>query len=46
MPTQDDDEKCLKAQGHQGAQVILAHAAPFPSHHGRHRDGRATEVTR
>ena len=35
----DNNEKCLKAQGHQGAQVILAHAAPFPSHHSRHRDG-------
>src|SRR5699024_159492 len=35
----DNNEKCLKAQGHQGAQVVLAHAAPFPAHHGRHRDG-------
>ena len=36
----DDDEKRLKAQRQQGAQIVLAHAAPFLAHHGSHGDGR------
>ena len=35
----DDNQKCLEAQSQQAAQVVLAHAAPFLAHHGRHRDG-------
>ena len=35
----DDNEERLEAQGQQAAQVVLAHAAPFLAHHGRHRDG-------
>ena len=35
----DHDEECLEAQSEQGAEVILPHAAPFPSQHGRHGDG-------
>ena len=34
----DDNEKRLKAQGKQGAQLILTHAAPFLAHHGSHRN--------
>ena len=35
----DDNEERLEAQGQQTAQIVLAHAAPFLTHHGRHRDG-------
>ena len=35
----DDNQKRLEAQRQQAAQVVLAHAAPFLAHHGRHRDG-------
>ena len=35
-----DDEKRLKTQGEQGAQIILSHAAAhFPVEHHRHGDG-------
>lgn len=36
----DDDEKALKSQREQGAQIVLAHAARFPIQHRRHRDRR------
>ena len=36
----DDDEKALKSQREQGAQIILPHAARFPVQHRRHRDRR------
>ena len=35
----DHNEKCLKAQGEQGAQIVLSHLTPFPVCHGRHGDG-------
>ena len=35
----DNNEKCLESQRQQGAQIVLAHAAPFLAHHGSHGDG-------
>ncbi len=35
----DDDEECLKAQGDQRAQIVLAHsAAHLAAHHSCHRN--------
>ena len=34
-----DDQECLEAQRHEGADVVLSHPAPFLAHHRRHRDG-------
>ena len=36
----DDDEKRLKAQRQQGAEVVLPHTAPFLAHHRCHRKRR------
>ena len=36
----DDDEKALKSEREQGAQIVLPHAARFPVEHRRHRDRR------
>ena len=32
----DHNEKCLKSQGKEGAQIVLPHLAPFPVDHGCH----------
>ena len=36
----DHDEKRLKAQRKQGAQIVLSHLSPLAVDHGCHRDGR------
>ena len=39
-PDADHNEKRLKAQRKQGAQIVLSHLSPLAVDHGRHRDGR------
>ena len=36
----DDDEKRLKTERQQAAQIVLSALAPLLVHHGRHRDRR------
>ena len=38
-PHADHDQKCLEAQGQQGAEIILPRVAPLPVRHRGKRDG-------